>query len=66
MTSPLALAPLSPGWCIAPPLVFALAATGMMASGANTPAFIAINQWTSALPDGVWAGVTDTASVLSA
>ena len=66
MTSPLALAPLSPGWCIAPPLVFALAATGMMASGANTPAFVAINQWASALPDGVWAGVTDTASVLSA
>ena len=66
MTSSLAPAPLSPGWCIAPPLALGLAAAGLMASGANVPVFIALNQWTSALPDGLWATVTDTASVLSA
>ncbi|MCZ4306832.1 phosphatase PAP2 family protein [Zoogloeaceae bacterium G21618-S1] len=65
MTSPLAPAPLSPGWCIAPPLVFALSAAGVMVSDANTAAFLAINHWTSALPDGLWATITDTASVLS-
>ncbi|TVO63661.1 phosphatase PAP2 family protein [Denitromonas ohlonensis] len=65
MTSSLAPAPLSPGWCIAPPLVFALSAAGVMVSDANTPAFIAINHWTRALPDGLWATITDTASVLS-
>ncbi|KAA3653815.1 MAG: PAP2 family protein [Proteobacteria bacterium] len=66
MTSPLAPAPLSPGWCIAPPLVLGLAAAGMMMSGANMPVFMVLNQWTRALPDGLWATVTDTASVLSA
>lgn len=65
MTSSLAPAPLSPGWCIAPPLVFALSAAGVMVSDANTAALLAINHWTSALPDGLWATITDTASVLS-
>lgn len=66
MTSFPASATCSPGWCIAPPLVLGLAAAGMVVSGANVPAFVVLNQWTSTLPDGLWAIVTDTASVLSA
>lgn len=66
MTPHPASAPLPTGWCIAPPLAFGLAAAMAMAGEANMTGFVALNQWARTLPDGFWAALTDTASVLSA
>ncbi|MBT0963393.1 phosphatase PAP2 family protein [Denitromonas iodatirespirans] len=66
MTPHPASASLPIGWCLAPPLVLGLAALATLLGDGNMAGFVTLNQWSSALPGGFWASVTDTASVLSA